>query len=134
MLKGYQLIVLLPYSLANAVRESEKTMKKQITFEVAEKPQFDNDLDILATVKFLHKLEQAVKLYNKHSKALKEYLVRNDITDFNLDGYHAHISTGTARRAVNNEKLQEFLKEQGTDIENFKELGNPPKSLEIYRD
>ena len=134
MLKGYQLIVLLPYSLANAVRESEKTMKKQITFEVAEKPQFDNDLDILATVKFLHKLEQAVKLYNKHSKALKEYLVRNDITDFNLDGYHAHISTGTARRTVNNEKLQEFLKEQGTDIEQFKELGNPPKSLEIYRD
>ena len=134
MLKGYQLIVLLPYSLANAVRESEKTMKKQITFEVAEKPQFDNDLDILSTVKFLHKLEQAVKLYNKHSKALQEYLVRNDITDFNLDGYHAHISTGTARRAVNNEKLQEFLKEQGTDIENFKELGNPPKSLEIYRD
>ena len=134
MLKGYQLIVLLPYSLANAVRESEKTMKKQITFEVAEKPQFDNDLDILSTVKFLHKLEQAVKLYNKHSKALKEYLVRNDITDFNLDGYHAHISTGTARRTVNNEKLQEFLKEQGTDIENFKELGNPPKSLEIYRD
>ena len=134
MLKGYRLIVLLPYSLANAVRESEKTMKKQITFEVAEKPQFDNDLDILATVKFLHKLEQAVKLYNKHSKALKEYLVRNDITDFNLDGYHAHISTGTARRTVNNEKLQEFLKEQGTDIEQFKELGNPPKSLEIYRD
>ena len=134
MLKGYQLIVLLPYSLANAVRESEKTMKKQITFEVAEKPQFDNDLDILSTVKFLHKLEQAVKLYNKHSKALKEYLVRNDITDFNLDGYHAHISTGTARRTVDNEKLQEFLKEQGTDIENFKELGNPPKSLEIYRD
>ena len=134
MLKGYQLIVLLPYSLTNTVRESEKTMKKQITFEVAEKPQFDNDLDILATVKFLHKLEQAVKLYNKHSKALKEYLVRNDITDFNLDGYHAHISTGTARRTVNNEKLQEFLKEQGTDIENFKELGNPPKSLEIYRD
>ena len=134
MLKGYQLIVLLPYSLANAVRESEKTMKKQITFEVAEKPQFDNDLDILATVKFLHKLEQAVKLYNKHSKALKEYLVRNDITDFNLDGYHAHISTGTARRTVNNEKLQEFLKEQGTDIEQFKFLGNPPKSLEIYRD
>ena len=134
MLKGYQLIVLLPYSLANAVRESEKTMKKQITFEVAEKPQFDNDMDILSTVKFLHKLEQAVKLYNKHSKALKEYLVRNDITDFNLDGYHAHISTGTARRAVNNEKLQEFLKEQGTDIENFKELGNPPRSLEIYRD
>ena len=134
MLEGYQLIVLLPYSLANAVRESEKTMKKQITFEVAEKPQFDNDMDILATVKFLHKLEQAVKLYNKHSKALKEYLVRNDITDFNLDGYHAHISTGTARRTVNNEKLQEFLKEQGTDIENFKELGNPPKSLEIYRD
>ena len=134
MLKGYQLIVLLPYSLANAVRESEKTMKKQITFEVAEKPQFDNDLDILSTVKFLHKLEQAVKLYNKHSKALKEYLVRNDITDFNLDGYHAHISTGTARRTVNNEKLQEFLKEQGTDIEQFKELGNPPKSLEIYRD
>ena len=126
--------MLLPYSLANAVRESEKTMKKQITFEVAEKPQFDNDLDILATVKFLHKLEQAVKLYNKHSKALKEYLVRNDITDFNLDGYHAHISTGTARRTVNNEKLQEFLKEQGTDIEQFKELGNPPKSLEIYRD
>ena len=134
MLKGYRLIVLLPYSLANTVRESEKTMKKQITFEVAEKPQFDNDLDILSTVKFLHKLEQAVKLYNKHSKALKEYLVRNDITDFNLDGYHAHISTGTARRTVNNEKLQEFLKEQGTDIENFKELGNPPKSLEIYRD
>ena len=134
MLKGYQLIVLLPYSLANAVRESEKTMKKQITFEISEKPQFDNDMDILATVKFLHKLEQAVKLYNKHSKALKEYLVRNDITDFNLDGYHAHISTGTARRAVNNAKLQEFLKEQGTDIENFKELGNPPKSLEIYRD
>ena len=134
MLKGYQLIVLLPYSLANTVRESEKTMKKQITFEVAEKPQFDNDLDILATVKFLHKLEQAVKLYNKHSKALKEYLLRNDITDFNLDGYHAHISTGTARRTVNNEKLQEFLKEQGTDIEQFKELGNPPKSLEIYRD
>ena len=134
MLKGYQLIVLLPYSLAKAVRESEKTMKKQITFEVAEKPQFDNDLDILATVKFLHKLEQAVKLYNKHSKALKEYLLRNDITDFNLDGYHAHISTGTARRTVNNEKLQEFLKEQGTDIEQFKELGNPPKSLEIYRD
>ena len=134
MLKGYQLIVLLPYSLANTVRESEKTMKKQITFEISEKPQFDNDLDILSTVKFLHKLEQAVKLYNKHSKALKEYLVRNDITDFNLDGYHAHISTGTARRTVNNEKLQEFLKEQGTDIENFKELGNPPKSLEIYRD
>ena len=134
MLKGYQLIVLLPYSLANAVRESEKTMKKQITFEISEKPQFDNDLDILSTVKFLHKLEQAVKLYNKHSKALKEYLVRNDITDFNLDGYHAHISTGTARRTVNNEKLQEFLKEQGTDIEQFKELGNPPKSLEIYRD
>ena len=134
MLKGYQLIVLLPYSLANTVRESEKTMKKQITFEVAEKPQFDNDMDILSTVKFLHKLEQAVKLYNKHSKALKEYLLRNDITDFNLDGYHAHISTGTARRAVNNEKLQEFLKEQGTDIENFKELGNPPRSLEIYRD
>ena len=134
MLKGYQLIVLLPYSLANAVRESEKTMKKQITFEVAEKPQFDNDLDILSTVKFLHKLEQAVKLYNKHSKALKEYLVRNDITDFNLDGYHAHISTGTARRTVDNEKLQEFLKEQGTDIEQFKFLGNPPKSLEIYRD
>ena len=134
MLKGYRLIVLLPYSLANAVRESEKTMKKQITFEISEKPQFDNDLDILATVKFLHKLEQAVKLYNKHSKTLKEYLLRNDITDFNLDGYHAHISTGTARRTVNNEKLQEFLKEQGTDIENFKELGNPPKSLEIYRD
>ena len=134
MLKGYQLIVLLPYSLANAVRESEKTMKKQITFEVAEKPQFDNDLDILSTVKFLHKLEQAVKLYNKHSKALKEYLLRNDITDFNLDGYHAHISTGTARRTVDNEKLQEFLKEQGTDIEQFKFLGNPPKSLEIYRD
>ena len=134
MLKGYQLIVLLPYSLANAVRESEKTMKKQITYEISEKPQFDNDLDILSTVKFLHKLEQAVKLYNKHSKALKEYLVRNDITDFNLDGYHAHISTGTARRTVNNEKLQEFLKEQGTDIEQFKELGNPPKSLEIYRD
>ena len=134
MLKGYQLIVLLPYSLANAVRESEKTMKKQITFEISEKPQFDNDLDILATVKFLHKLEQAVKLYNKHSKALKEYLLRNDITDFNLDGYHAHISTGTARRTVNNEKLQEFLKEQGTDIEQFKFLGNPPKSLEIYRD
>ena len=134
MLKGYQLIVLLPYSLDKASRESEKTMKKQITFEVAEKPQFDNDMDILSTVKFLHKLEQAVKLYNKHSKALKEYLVRNDITDFNLDGYHAHISTGTARRTVNNEKLQEFLKEQGTDIENFKELGNPPKSLEIYRD
>ena len=134
MLKGYRLIVLLPYSLANAVRESEKTMKKQITFEVAEKPQFDNDLDILSTVKFLHKLEQAVKLYNKHSKALKEYLVRNDITDFNLDGYHAHISTGTARRTINNEKLKKFLKEQGTDIENFKELGNPPKSLEIYRD
>ena len=134
MLKGYRLIVLLPYSLANTVRESEKTMKKQITFEISEKPQFDNDLDILATVKFLHKLEQAVKLYNKHSKALKEYLLRNDITDFNLDGYHAHISTGTARRTVNNEKLQEFLKEQGTDIENFKELGNPPKSLEIYRD
>ena len=134
MLKGYRLIVLLPYSLANTVRESEKTMKKQITFEISEKPQFDNDLDILATVKFLHKLEQAVKLYNKHSKALKEYLLRNDITDFNLDGYHAHISTGTPRRTVNNEKLQEFLKEQGTDIENFKELGNPPKSLEIYRD
>ena len=126
--------MLLPYSLANAVRESEKTMKKQVTFEISEKPQFDNDMDILATVKFLHKLEQAVKLYNKHSKALKEYLLRNDITDFNLDGYHAHISTGTARRAVNNAKLQEFLKEQGTDIENFKELGNPPKSLEIYRD
>ena len=134
MLKGYQLIVLLPYSLANAVRESEKTMKKQVTFEISEKPQFDNDMDILATVKFLHKLEQAVKLYNKHSKALKEYLIRNDITDFNLDGYRAHISTGTPRRTVNNEKLQEFLKEQGTDIENFKELGNPPKSLEIYRD
>ena len=134
MLEGYQLIVLLPYSLAKAVRESEKTMKKQITFEVAEKPQFDNDMDILATVKFLHKLEQAVKLYNKHSKALKEYLLRNDITDFNLDGYHAHISTGTARRTVDNEKLQEFLKEQGTDIEQFKFLGNPPKSLEIYRD
>lgn len=134
MLKGYQLIVLLPYSLANTVRESEKTMKKQITFEISERPSFDNDMDILTTVKFLHKLEQAVKLYNKHSKALKEYLVRNDITDFNLDGYHAHISTGTARRTVNNEKLQEFLKEQGTDIENFKELGNPPKSLEIYRD
>ena len=109
-------------------------MKKQVTFEISEKPQFDNDMDILATVKFLHKLEQAVKLYNKHSKALKEYLIRNDITDFNLDGYRAHISTGTPRRTVNNEKLQEFLKEQGTDIENFKELGNPPKSLEIYRD
>ena len=134
MLKGYRLIVLLPYSLANTVRESEKTMKKQITFEISEKPQLDNDLDILATVKFLHKLEQAVKLYNKHSKALKEYLLRNDITDFNLDGYHAHISTGTARRTVDNEKLQEFLKEQGTDIEQFKFLGNPPKSLEIYRD
>lgn len=134
MLKGYQLIVLLPYSLANTVRESEKTMKKQITFEISEKPQFDNDMDILATVKFLHKLEQAVKLYNKHSKALKEYLVRNDITDFNLDGYHAHISTGTARRTVDNDLLNNFLQSKGADIEQFKFLGNPPKSLEIYRD
>lgn len=109
-------------------------MKKQITFEISERPQFDNDMDILATVKFLHKLEQAVKLYNKHSKALKEYMVRNDITDFKLEGYNAHISTGTARRTVDNDLLQHFLQSKGSDIEQFKFLGNPPKSLEIYRD
>lgn len=109
-------------------------MKKQITYEISEKPAFDNDLDVLSTIKFLHKLEGAVKLYNKHSKALKEYMVRNNLTDFKLEGYNAHISTGTARRTVDNEQLQQFLKEQGTNIENFKVLGNPPKSLEIYRD
>ena len=88
----------------------------------------------MATVKFLHKLGQAVKLYHKHSKALKEYMVRNDITDFKLEGYNAHISTGTARRTVDNDLLNDFLQSKGADIEQFKFLGNPPKSLEIYRD
>lgn len=109
-------------------------MKKQITFEIGEKPQFDNALDIEQTLKFLSKVEETVKLYNKHSKALKDYMVKNDITDLKGGEFNAHISTGTARKCLNQELLTAFVKQYGKKLDDFKTLGNPPKSLEIYRD
>jgi hypothetical protein len=109
-------------------------MKKQITFEIGEKPQFDNALDIEQTLKFLSKVEETVKLYNKHSKALKDYMVKNDITDLKGGEFNAHISTGTARMNLNQELVETFVKQYGKKLDDFKTLGNPPKSLEIYRD
>ena len=49
-------------------------MKKQVTYEISEKPAFDNELDLKQTMQFLVKVEETVKLYNKHQKALKEYI------------------------------------------------------------
>ena len=109
-------------------------MKKQITFEIGDKPSFDNELDILQTLKFIDKVEETVKLYNKHTKALKDYMVKNDLTDLKAGEFNAHISTGTARKTDDNEKLDAFLKSVGRDRDEFKKLGNPPKSLEVYRD
>lgn len=109
-------------------------MKKQLTYEVSEKPSFDNDMDIKQTIQFLLKAEQTVKLYNKHSKALKEFMVKNNKTDLNIEGYIAHISTGTARMTLDQEMLGVFLEKQGKTVDDFKVLGNPPKSLELYRD
>ena len=109
-------------------------MKKQLTYEIGEKPSLTNEVEILATIKFLHKAEATAKLYERHAKALKEYMLNQGLNDIILDGYHANIATGTARRTPNNVKLNEFLKAHNTDLENFKELGNPPKSLKIYRD
>ena len=109
-------------------------MKKQITFEVAEKPSFDNELDIKQTLTFLSKLEGAVKLYNKHQKALKEYMVKNDLVDLKAGEYNAHISTGTARMNLDSALVEAFVQRYNKSLDDFKTLGNPPKSLEIYRD
>lgn len=109
-------------------------MKKQLTYEIGEKPQFDNELDIRQTIAFLLKAEETVKLYNKHSKALKEYMVSNDKVDLIVDDYHAHISTGTPRKTLDNGLLETFVSKYGKKLDDFKTLGNPPKSLELYRD
>ena len=45
-------------------------MKKQLTYEVGEKPTFDNEFDIKQTMQFLIKAEETVKLYNKHQMFL----------------------------------------------------------------
>lgn len=109
-------------------------MKKQITFEIGEKPSFENEVEIKQELQFLMKLEQAVKLYNKHQKALKDYMVKNNKTDISVDGYNAHISTGTARMTLDSEILEIFLNKYNKTVDDFKTLGNPPKSLELYRD
>lgn len=109
-------------------------MKKQLTYEISEKPQFDNDMDIKQTIAFLLKAEQTVKLYNKHSKALKDYMVKNNKIDLSVEGYNAHISTGTARMNLDQELVETFVSKYGKKLDDFKTLGNPPKSLELYRD
>lgn len=109
-------------------------MKKQLTYEISEKPAFDNDMDIKNTIQFLLKAEQTVKLYNKHQKALKDYMLKNNKVDISIDGYNAHISTGTARMTLDNDLLATFLSKQNKTVDDFKTLGNPPKSLELYRD
>lgn len=109
-------------------------MKKQLTYEVGEKPTFENEVELRQTLTFLVKAAETVKLYNKHSKALKEFMLANDKTDVVVDDYHAHISTGTARKSLNSQLIEDFLKSQNLTIEDFKTLGNPPKSLEVYRD
>lgn len=109
-------------------------MKKQLTYEVSEKPSFENDLDIKQTIAFLLKAEQTVKLYNKHQKALKDFMIKQNKVDISIDGYNAHISTGTARMTLDQEMLGVFLEKQGKTVDDFKVLGNPPKSLELYRD
>lgn len=109
-------------------------MKRQLTYDVAEKPAFDNDFDIKSTIAFLLKAEQTVKLYNKHQKALKDYMVKNNKVDLVVEDYHAHISEGTARMSLNQELLAEYLETVDKTVDDFKTLGNPPKSLELYRD
>lgn len=109
-------------------------MKKQLTYEISEKPAFDNDIDIKNTIQFLLKAEQTVKLYNKHQKALKDYMIKQNKVDISIDGYNAHISTGTARMTLDNDLLATFLSKQNKTVDDFKTLGNPPKSLELYRD
>ena len=109
-------------------------MKKQLTYDVSEKPKFENDFDLKQTIAFLLKAEQTVKLYNRHQKALKEYMVKNNKVDLEVEGYHAHISEGTARMALNQELLAEYLETTDKTVDDFKTLGNPPKSLELYRD
>lgn len=109
-------------------------MKKQITYEIGEKPQFDNALDIEQTLKFLSKVEETVQLYNRHSKALKDYMVKNDITNLKGGEFNAHIDTGTPRMNLNQELVETFVKQYGKKLDDFKTLGNPPKSLKIYRD
>lgn len=109
-------------------------MKKQLTYEISEKPAFDNDMDIKNTIQFLLKAEQTVKLYNKHQKALKDYMIKQNKVDISIDGYNAHISTGTARMTLDNDLLATFLSKQNKTVDDFKTLGNPPKSLELYRD
>ena len=108
-------------------------MKKQVTYEVAEKPQFTNEFDLKQTMQFLLKVEETVKLYNKHQKALKEYMVKNNIVDLQAGEFMAHISEGTPRYSISNALVEEYCNENNLDIDTFKVVGNPPKSMEIYR-
>jgi hypothetical protein len=108
--------------------------KRQLTFEVSDKPQFGNQVEIRQALVFLNKLESTVKLYNKYSKALKDHMVKQGLTDIVVDDYHAHISEGTARCTLNSQLIEEFVKGYGKTIDDFKTIGTVPKSLEIYRD
>lgn len=108
-------------------------MKKQVTYEISEKPAFDNELDLKQTMQFLVKVEETVKLYNKHQKALKDYMVKNNLVDLQAGEYNAHISEGTPRCSISNALVEEYCKANNLNINNFKVVGNPPKSMEIYR-
>ena len=108
-------------------------MKKQLTYEVGEKPTFDNEFDIKQTMQFLIKAEETVKLYNKHQKALKEYMVKNNLIDLQAGEFVAHISEGTPRYSISSSLVEEYCDQNNLDIDTFKMLGNPPKSMEVYR-
>lgn len=108
-------------------------MKKQLTYEISEKPAFDSEFDIKQTMQFLIKAEETVKLYNKHQKALKEYMVKNNLIDLQAGEFVAHISEGTPRSSVSSSLVEEYCNENNIDINTFKVLGNPPKSMEVYR-
>jgi hypothetical protein len=108
--------------------------KRQLTFEVSDKPQFGNQVEIRQALVFLNKLSEVVKLYNKYNKALKDHMVKQGLTDIVVDDYHAHISEGTARLTLNSQLIEDFIKGYGKTLDDFKTLGAVPKSLEIYRD
>lgn len=108
-------------------------MKKQLTYEIGEKPTFDNEFDIKQTMQFLIKAEETVKLWNKHQKALKEYMVKNNLIDLQAGEFVAHISEGTPRYSISSSLVEEYCDQNNLDIDTFKMLGNPPKSMEVYR-
>lgn len=109
-------------------------MKKTITFEVSEKPTFNNEVELKQALKFIDKVEETVKLYNKYTKALKDYMVKNELVDLVAGEFHAHLSEGTARKTLDNALLEAFIGRYDKTLDDFKTLGNPPRSLEVYRD